>query len=492
MTYADDLIEEAIVVAPTPQGEQAFRVTNPQKMRSKITTKAYHVFYDSKNYLIEDSYVVEKNCNDALNHLNNATSDPSEFTVSSDVTTIDSFRCVRKSLHEAIETVLERWGGHLVRDNFNIEVKETIGYDNGVTVRYKKNLKELTCEENWDLVVTKLLPVGKDGILLNGLDQTADLYVYGPVSYDLPYTKTVSFSQQDILEENYKNPDGTLNETAYKQALINDLRVQAQAYINKNCIPQLNYTLKAEMDQIIDIGDTIEVIDERFNFGLFTNVISYDYDCILKKYTELEFGVFKNRLSDLIHNITSTTINVLQTDEQSELDRKINALSQKETQDIQAVNESINALGNTLKHSIMTRSLSTSITNLAVDTYTIIPLDLNVSNDDKLSVTSDGGIEIGSGVSYVVVSGNMTIEPDIIGETYLKIVKNSYTNANTIGSSCIYSSVTGQNESLTIPPILTEVIEGDKIYLLYCTNSTNSRIIGNTYGSETSLTVETV
>ena len=87
-----------------------------------------------------------------------------------------------------------------------------IGHDNGVTIRYKKNLKDITCEENWDNVVTQLLPVGKDGILLNALDSSASLYVTSEVQYALPYTKTVSFTQDDINEEDYSS------EQAYKQA----------------------------------------------------------------------------------------------------------------------------------------------------------------------------------------------------------------------------------------------------------------------------------
>jgi len=306
LSYIDYLVEGAIIVAPTPQGDQAFRVTNPEKTRSKITTKAYHVFYDSRNYLIEDSYVVEKNCNDALDHLNSATSDTSPFTTLSDVTTIASFRCVRNSLYAAIETVLERWGGHLVRDNFNIQIRANIGQDNGVVIRYAKNLKEITCEENWDNVVTKLLPVGKDGILLNALEETADLYVYSGVQYEIPYTKKLNFTQDSVLEDDYKDEEGNLDETAYKEALLIDLRQQAQNYVNEHCIPQINYTLKANVEKLTDIGDTVEVIDERLGINIFTNVIAYDYDCILGKYTELEFGNFQNKLSDLVSNITSS------------------------------------------------------------------------------------------------------------------------------------------------------------------------------------------
>lgn len=307
LEYVDDLVEGAIIVAPTPQGDQAFRVSNAIKTRSKITTKAYHIFYDAENYLIEDAYVVEKNCNDALDHLNNATSDLSPFTTLSDVTTVASYRCVRRSLYEAIQTVLERWGGHLVRDNFNIQIRNTIGQDNGVTVRYRKNLREISCEENWDDVVTKLLPVGKDGLLLNALDETADLYVYGSTSYDLPYTKKVNFNQDEINAEDYQDDDGEVDETAYTEALLLDLREQAQSYVELNCIPKINYTLKANLEKITDIGDTVEVIDERLGINISTHVIAYDYDCILGKYTEIEFGNFKQTLSNLVSNITAST-----------------------------------------------------------------------------------------------------------------------------------------------------------------------------------------
>ena len=296
----DYLVEGNIIVAPTPQGEQAFRVGNVQKTKSKLTTKAYHVFYDSKNYLIADSYVVDKTCNDALDHLNSATEPQSEFSTISDIATVNSFRCVRKSLYEAIQTVIERWGGHLVRDNFNIAIRANIGQDNGVTVQYKKNLKDITCQENWDNVVTKLLPVGKDGILLNAIDPDADIYVTSAIQYDLPYTKTVSFSQNDITQENYASTQ------AYQQALVDDLMMQAIEYLETNSLPQVNYTLKANLEKITDIGDTVEVIDERLGVNLMTNVIGFDYDCILEQYTEIEFGNFKQTLSGLVGNITAS------------------------------------------------------------------------------------------------------------------------------------------------------------------------------------------
>ena len=301
LSYVNDFAEGKIIVAPTPQGDQPFRINNLTKTKSKLTAKCLHVFYDSENLLIADSYVVDKNCNDALDYLNNATSDLSPFTTLSDVQSINSYRCVRTSLYEAINVVLERWGGHLVRDGFNIQIKSEIGQDNGVIVRYAKNLKDITCEENWDEVCTKILPVGKDGLLIDGL------YMVSGVQYDLPYTKTVSFNQDHILPENYTDEDGNFDETSYNEALMQDLMTQANNYLQINSIPQVNYTLRANLEKISDIGDTIDVYDERLGINITTNLIAYDYDCIQGKYIELEFGNFKQKLSDLMGTITNNT-----------------------------------------------------------------------------------------------------------------------------------------------------------------------------------------
>ncbi len=339
LSYLEYLTEGKIIVTDTPQGIQVFRIANIQKTKHKISLRAWHVFYDSENYVIADSYVVNKNCNDALDHLNTATDITSPFTTISDITTINSFRCVRKSLKEAVETVLERWGGHLVRDNWSIGIRASIGQDNGVTVRYRKNLKEISCEENWEDVVTKLMPVGKDGILLNEIDPMASLYVYSDTSYDIPYTKVIHFSQDDISEDDYKDSQGNLDEEAYKLALVEDLRDQAQNYVEINYLPKVNYTLSANIEKITDVGDTVEVIDERLGINILTNVISFDYDLILKKYKQIEFGNFTKNLSGLMNDITAKTDDLVR--QSSEAVRV--TLSQELNQ---ATSEIWNTLGN--------------------------------------------------------------------------------------------------------------------------------------------------
>ena len=300
LEYLEYIKPNNIIVANTPQGEQAFRVRIVENTRTKIKAKALHVYYDSDNYLIADSYVVNKNCNDALDHLNNATDTVSPFTTLSDVTTVTSFRCVRQSLNEAVTTVLERWGGHLVRDNFNLQIRETIGQDNGVTIQYRKNLKEISVNYDWSGVCTKLLPVGKDGFTLDSL------YVYSEIQYDQVYTKTVSF-EQDIDRANYSDDEH------YYAALRDDLTIQAEKYLAISQYPAVNYTLNANMDKITDIGDTVVVYDERLGVTLTANVLSFEYDCILGEYITIEFGTLSANLSNLLGNVSKqidTTVNI--------------------------------------------------------------------------------------------------------------------------------------------------------------------------------------
>lgn len=298
--YNDYLASNNILVASTPQGEQAFRIKDVEKQKNRITVKAWHVFYDSKNYVIQDSYAVDKTCNEALDYFNSATDEESPFTTLSDITNINTYRCVRKSLNECIMTILERWGGHLKRDNWNISILNNIGVDNGINIQYKKNLQDLTARYDWSNVVTKLLPVGADGLLLE------DTFVYAPITYNIPYTKVVSFDQSHISEDAFTT-DGVLDEDAYRNALLADLQQQASEYVNTYCYPLINYTLKAQPEKVTDIGDTINVIDERIGVNVTTEVISYEYDAIAEKYVSLEFGNFSNTLGDLINTITNST-----------------------------------------------------------------------------------------------------------------------------------------------------------------------------------------
>lgn len=294
--------KDRIVAVDTPWGRQAFRIDNPSVSGSKVRVKGWHLFYDTRNYLIEDSYVVAQNANYALDHLNQATDITSPFTTFSDVPLVFSLRVVRNSLYEATQRILERWGGHYDMDNWTISIKEHIGQDRGVTIAYGKNITTYGIGENWDDVVTKLLPVGKDGLKL------PEVYVeQGVEDYPLPYSKIITFDQQDVKEEDFVDPEtNELNPTAYHAALIEDLRSKASAHLNANHFPRVNYAFEAYIDGISDVGDTVRVNHPRLNVPLVTNVLAIEYDAIAERIAKFEFGNFNARLSNLRQDTEAT------------------------------------------------------------------------------------------------------------------------------------------------------------------------------------------
>ena len=302
-TTIDDLeyIQEGMIVrVNTRWGEQGFRLTNPKRKNNKITVRGYHLWKDSSKYVIVDSYVDGKDCNDALDHINNACESKTPFNTISDISTIASARIIRKSLEESIAILVDKYNGHLYRDNWTIGIVKSLGRDRQVVIKYGKNSTDIEATEDWDKVVTKLLPVGYDGITI------PEKFLIADVQYEIPYTKVVKFDQ-DIDENDFKDESGEVDKQAYTQALIDDLRQQAIDYLNENKIFKCNYKVKANIEGIIDLGDTITVEHERLGINITTNVISLKYDCIMDKYIEAEFGNFKAELKSLIKTIESNT-----------------------------------------------------------------------------------------------------------------------------------------------------------------------------------------
>lgn len=302
-TTIDDLeyIQEGMIVrVNTRWGEQGFRLTNPKRKNNKITVRGYHLWKDSSKYVIVDSYVENKDCNDALDHINNACETPTPFITTSDISDIASARIIRKSLEEAIAILVDKYNGHLYRDNWTIGIVKNLGRDRQAVIKYGKNSTDIEATEDWDNVVTKILPVGYDGITL------PEKFLIADIQYETPYTKVVKFDQ-DIDENDYKDESGEVDKQAYNKALIDDLRQQAIDYLNINKVFRCNYKVKANIEGIIDLGDTITVEHERLGINITTNVISLKYDCIMDKYIEAEFGNFKAELKSLIKTIESNT-----------------------------------------------------------------------------------------------------------------------------------------------------------------------------------------
>lgn len=287
-----------IVRASTPWGDQGFRCDNPIIQNNRISCKAWHLSYDSKNYVINSATATEKNCNDALNHYNDNTDVTSPFTVIStiDNTTLRTTKMERRTLFDAFTALIseENYGGRWYRDNFNFGIIPINGKKSGVVLAYNKNITDIKVEENWDNVCTKLLPYVIDGDKTITLDQ---IYVESSENlYDIPYTKALEFK--------YPQEDGKSPPTSTKK-WKEWLQDEAMKYLEANKLPKVNYSVSAKLDNVSDVGDKIHVKHPKCKVDIDTEVISIKYDAIRGKYTSIEFGNFKKEIKNLTREIAS-------------------------------------------------------------------------------------------------------------------------------------------------------------------------------------------
>lgn len=325
-----------IIRVPTPWGEndyQGFRCDNPIIRNNRVYCKAWHLSYDSKNYVINSSTATEKTCNDALNHYNDSIDvQPSPFTVISDITLTETTVMERKTLFDVFTELISKdyYGGHWYRDNFTFGIMSRIGQDRGVVLAYNKNLTDIEVSENWDNVCTKLLPYATDGDLTITLDQT---YVeLNEHISDIPFTKVLKF------EHSFKKEDFTTEEEFIVK--IKDwLYDEAVKYLQANKEPQINYSISAQIDNVSDVDDTIIVKHPKYKRDIPTSVISVKYDVISGRYNSIEFGNFKKEVKNLTQEIAS----IAQIDSDRKIENTSASLQSKLTSATSRINSVLSA-----------------------------------------------------------------------------------------------------------------------------------------------------
>lgn len=288
INYKNYIEQDKLCVVQTKSklNPQAFRIKNIEYTTNKIVFQAQHVMFDAEDYFLLDSRPTNQNGLNALTYINEMTDKVSPFVVHSNVENTNTAYFIRKNLLEAWAIIEERWGGVFDADNWNISFLTSVGNDNGETIYYGKNLENMKIMEDWSGVCTKLYPVGKDEIML------ADKYLESTTQYDIPYTRTISFdtelSDEEQTEEN----------------LLSELETNAINYLQENCVPKVCYEISSNINQNMEIGDTIAVKHPLCNIS--TEVLEYEYDVILEKITKLVFGNYSKDVKKKFKAVTNT------------------------------------------------------------------------------------------------------------------------------------------------------------------------------------------
>ena len=278
-----------ILYASTPRGMQPFRIYNTKPNMSGIEVNARHIFYD----------LLDNQCNSisysgtavgALQAIQGAFAYAMPFTFTTDISTSGTLSTGRMNPIQALlsdddETTsfVKGFGGEILRDHFNVSIKTSMGQDRDVAIRYGKNLIGLEVTQDESDVKTRIQCYGKNG----------------SATVDSPYLGAYLYPKIHTLEDENKT--------------VSELREEAQALLDSGVdIPLVNIkvdfiplskTVEYKNYAILEdvqLGDIVTVIHNKMNFSKRARVISYEWDCILEQYNEVELGDFMPTLASSV------------------------------------------------------------------------------------------------------------------------------------------------------------------------------------------------
>ncbi|ANT39955.1 phage tail spike protein [Bacillus thuringiensis] len=300
-----------IIKVPTPDGDQLFRVVTPKVSMGEIKAVCYHIFYDLTENLIEDIFIQPTNGSAAMARLSSGCQYKHPFTFYSDITNISTARIVRKNPVEAMldtsqdNSFVNRWGGELKRDNFDVKMLKNRGANRGVVIRHKKDLLGYEGSVDWKSPTTRIMPQGFDGLLLPGK------YVDSPLinKYPHPRIRVIEFNHiKAAIGKNANDEDAVPLEEAYKR-----LRQAAKDMFDIQMVDQPKATYKVEFQELsqteeykeykilqrVWMGDIVTVKHEEDGIDIQAKVIAYKYDPIKKEYINVTIGNFKESFTDV-------------------------------------------------------------------------------------------------------------------------------------------------------------------------------------------------
>ena len=277
---------------------QVFRIYSVEKNIDSVTVSARHISYDLLYNLTTYKNEAAVSCKDALAGIMNGCVAAHEFEA---YTNLEDTRAgldwTRVNPINALldpETGLTaRYSAALVRDNWVLYVLHDPGLNRGVTVEYAKNMIGLTCTENAENVVTRIIPIGET-------KKGEDLLLEGSTWVDSPHINDYPVPHiQELKCENCKvGTDGVTAAIARAR-----MREQAQAvFDNGGDLPEIDMSVEfitlgdtAEYAQYKDLDrlflwDYVIIRHKKLDLDVTARVAAIKWDCILGRMVSMEIG----------------------------------------------------------------------------------------------------------------------------------------------------------------------------------------------------------
>ena len=302
--------EENIVVVNANDTllNQKFRIYMTRKlMNNRVEVFARHISFDLMYDYIDNVSFENQSCEYALNQLFRNSNFSKHYRGYSDIVNAQNYSMTMANVLEAIGgkqgSIIDTFGtgAEILRDNENIHVLNKRGYDNEVTIEYKKNLTGFELEEDTTDLVTRILPYAKYNDENNGEIIVKADYVDSPLiaNYSHPYIASIDYS--DKFENDEIPTISKLQELARKEYRDNKVDIPKQNF-KIEFIPLSKCVGYDGLEDKISLCDIVTIVDTRYNIRTQSKVIKTVYNVLKNRYESIELGEPKTSLGNIIGN----------------------------------------------------------------------------------------------------------------------------------------------------------------------------------------------
>ena len=296
------------VKAGDKEGMQLFRVYQITKpLNGVCAVYARHITYDlCKAAVLPFSAT---GVSDALNKLVQYLATQYEFTTFTDILntettfTLEEPKYFRECLGGYAGSILDCFGGEYEFDNLTVKLLAHRGNNNGVEIRYGKNLIDVTQETNIDSMYDAVLgfAVADDGTVTNGTIQ------YITPNTSAPKTMIIDFSDQfDDDTPITVNAINTLSQNYIQAHSLNVPKVSIDvSLIALQQTDQYKDVLQLER---VSLCDTVQVYFEKLGVNATAKVIRTEYDVLNERLTNVEIGDARTNLTESISDTVAETV----------------------------------------------------------------------------------------------------------------------------------------------------------------------------------------
>ena len=298
-----DIKEGAVIKATpskgrTPDYFRIYSVTKP--LNGIIEIHAEHVSYQLSHIPVMP--FTAGSVSAALLGLVSHSAENNPFTFWTDKSTTATYTqkvpaSCRSRLGGVQGSILDVYGGEFEFDRYDVKLWASRGADNGVQLRYGKNITDLTQETNIANTITGVCPfwADDDGTCITLPEEV----IYSPVANHYPFKRTVV---KDFSQDFENAPT------------VDQLRAKAQSYISQSGIGLPEVSIEVSFVDLSDTADysdialletvklcdTVTVIFEPFDINTKAKVVETEWNVLKNRYESITLGTVRTNLASIV------------------------------------------------------------------------------------------------------------------------------------------------------------------------------------------------